>query len=233
MTDNLDANPKDRGVALAKSLSSALPGVGPFVAQVLLDDLPGLRIDRVVDFCRLLGSRVEAIEFAQRMKVEENIDLVEEGAQQSTRALSEDRRERIAALVAFGLSGQEKERIEAKRLLSLLAAIDDDQIILLAAQLHRNMEDDAFYQKHINILQPMPSHLGSSQAEVDAANIADLSRAQLVGLGLLRLRFKTPRKGELPEFDNGTGMMKSQGRELTQLGRLLLRRIGLAEDDEY
>lgn len=231
--DDLDASPKDRGADLAKTLSSVLPGVGPFIAQILLNDLPGLRIDRVVDFIRRLAKRVDALEFGQKLRNEASIDLVEEGAHQSTRALSEERREHIAALVAFGLSGEEVERIEAKRLLALLSSIDDDQIIMLAAKLHRYQQDEMFHTNHAKILMPYPTHMQSTREELDAAEIADLARSQLVSLGLLRIRFKTPRSGTLPEFDDKTGMIKAQGNELTSLARLLLRRIGLAEEDEF
>jgi hypothetical protein len=44
-------------------------------------------------------------------------------------------------------------------------------------------------------------------------------------LGLLRRRFKTFKKGEVPEYDDKTGMIKAVGHEITPLGRLLLKSI--------
>jgi len=44
-------------------------------------------------------------------------------------------------------------------------------------------------------------------------------------MGLLKARFKKPKRGELPAFDDKTGMIKAQGYEITGLGRLLLRSI--------
>lgn len=40
------------------------------------------------------------------------------------------------------------------------------------------------------------------------------------------------RKGELPEFDEKTGTLKSTYREITPLGWLLLSRIDLISDEE-
>lgn len=59
-----------------------------------------------------------------------------------------------------------------------------------------------------------------------------LAREELVRLGLLKNRIQKPKKGEVPEFDDN-GLVKSSGRELTPLGRLLLRYLGLADADEF
>jgi hypothetical protein len=45
-------------------------------------------------------------------------------------------------------------------------------------------------------------------------------------LGLLKIRFNKPNKGEVPEFDEHTGMIKAQGYDITSLGELFLRSIG-------
>jgi hypothetical protein len=53
-----------------------------------------------------------------------------------------------------------------------------------------------------------------------------------VQLGLLRSNFKGVKKEEIPEFDSRTGMVKASGRQITSLGRLLLRQSGLAAPGE-
>jgi hypothetical protein len=50
-------------------------------------------------------------------------------------------------------------------------------------------------------------------------------KAHLVRLGLLKIIFQKPKKGELPEFDEKTGMIKAKRHGITSLGRLLIRRI--------
>ncbi len=72
----------------------------------------------------------------------------------------------------------------------------------------------------------------SSREELDRATLRETAKQQLTRLGLLRLRFKRPKRNETPEFDEKTGMMKEQGSEITPLGRLLLRYAGLADEDD-
>lgn len=82
-------------------------------------------------------------------------------------------------------------------------------------------------------MTPVAAVIGSDQETLDAEALYELARAELIRLGLLRIQFKRPAKGQLPEFDDKTGMMKARSRELTLLGRLLLTRIGLAELGEF
>ena len=49
--------------------------------------------------------------------------------------------------------------------------------------------------------------------------------------GCSEFRFKKPKRGELPEFDEKTGMVKVGGYEITSLGRLLLRSIDQDKKD--
>ena len=55
--------------------------------------------------------------------------------------------------------------------------------------------------------------------------IHEIYRAHLRRLGLLRTTYKKPKKGQLPEFDEKTGMMKAGSDRTTALGRLLLRYV--------
>ena len=173
---------------------------------------------------------VEAQTLAPALRDPGKIDLFEDGAAQALRALSAERLEYIAALVACGLTSDERKEIEAKQLLKLLDELDDDQVVILQSKLHRHMSSKEFYERHQNVLEPVVAHLQSPRGDLDREALYRLARRQLVDLGLLRQTFRKPRKGEVPEFDDKTGTMKSHGTELRPLGRLLLRLIGLAEE---
>jgi hypothetical protein len=86
--------------------------------------------------------------------------------------------------------------------------------------------------RHQSILYPVCATMHSDQATFDAETIQRLAEAQLVRLGLLNPRFQQPKKGESPEFNTSTGMLKSSGVGLSPLGRLLLREIGVAGPDD-
>ena len=74
-------------------------------------------------------------------------------------------------------------------------------------------------------LNSPPAYLGAPQELVDKRAIHETHKAQLVRLGLLKIRFKKPKRGDPPEFDEKTGIIKAQGHDLTFLGGLLLRSI--------
>lgn len=226
----------DPARAILMGALSGIPIIGGIVSEIIGQIIPEQRIERLEDYVRALGERlgqIEEGELRRRMKEPENVDLFEDGAVASARALSEDQRERIASVVATGISGDEKARVEAKRLLGLLSQLGDDQIIRLSSYLMRHQRDQSFHETHTDVLYSHPATRGSSPEERDQAVIHDLARAELIRLNLLRERFKKPAKGEMPEFDEKTGKIKAQSRELTPLGRLLLRRTGIAGEDEF
>ena len=232
----LGESSSDTARALLKGALSAIPILGGVVSEIVGTIIPDQRIERLEDYVRQLGEQLATIdhaEIAARMTNPESVDLFEDGAFASARALSSDKRERIARLVANGISGDDQSRIEAKRLIALIAQLDDDQVIRLTSYLHRNQRDRDFHVTHEAVLAPSRAHLGSSRDELDKAVVRDLGREELLRLGLLRERFKKLKKGELPELDEKTGRMKVQSREISPLGRLLLRRLGLAADDEF
>ncbi|TGP86386.1 hypothetical protein EN866_24110 [Mesorhizobium sp. M2D.F.Ca.ET.223.01.1.1] len=213
----------------------AVPFAGGMLAEIVGQLIPEQRIERLEDYVRKLNERLDAAgsNDKERLTQPEAIELFEEGAVQSSRALSESRRKHIAAVVANGMAGDEKDRIEAKRILGLLSGVDDDQIVILSSHLNRNARDESFLEKHANILRPIGAHLNSSREEFDKETIYELARSHLVTLGLLSYRFKTHKKGELPDFDPRTGTLKPLGREITPLGRLFLSRLGLSDPGEF
>jgi uncharacterized protein (DUF2267 family) len=140
--------------------------VGPILAEVAGILIPNQRIDRLEAYLRLLGQRLDSQDpdaLSERLHNPERIDLFEEGAVQSLRAVSDERKEYIASVVSEGLSGEAKDCIQAKRLLRLLAQIDDDQIIILASHLPNNLDDGTFYARHQAVLRPYRRQLGGGR----------------------------------------------------------------------
>jgi hypothetical protein len=225
----------DPGKALLKGLISGIPVIGGVVSEIIGQMIPDQRIDRLESYVTHLGeelSRIGATDAHEKIKEPENVDLFEDGAFASARAMSDERRLRIARLVAFGVSGDELARLEAKRLLALLAQLDDGQVIILCSYLSKNKRNPEFWDAHESVLQSGRVHLRSSRGEHDTALVRELGREQLLRLGLLRENFRRPERGKSPEFDEKTGRMKVVSRSVSPLGRLLLRRLGLAEEGD-
>jgi len=227
---------RDAGVALAKGAVGAIPIAGGLIGELIGQIIPQQRFTRLEVYVRYLNERLEKLdkrESRERLQDPENIDLFEEGAIQSARALSDERRAHIAKLVASGITGEKKSRIEAKRLLNLLNEIDDEQIIILASFIDRNKMGSEFWEKHRPIISPGQLTGGSTKEKVDQATINGLARDNLIRLGLLQPKFTRQRPGALTRLDASTGTLKPERYGLTSLGQLLLFRLGLAVEGDY
>lgn len=214
----------------SKGIVGGIPFVGPLAAEIIGATIPNQRIDRIESLLRLLEDKIseqDRPKIEERIKSPESVDLVEDAFIQGSRALSEERKEYIAALLKNGLTDDQLEHVEYKKLLSLLGELNDIEVLLLKSHSlsRRDEEYETFKETHKDALMPRPVHLQSTQEELDKNAIFQTHRLHLVNLGLLKMNFKKPRKGEVPELDEKTGMMKAQGYDITSLGRLLIRSI--------
>jgi len=220
----------DFAVAFSKGVLGAIPIVGPLMAEIVGHVIPNQRLDRLEKFLLILEEKVKGVDskvLKKRSGKEEFVDLLEDGMIHASRALSDERKEYIASVIENGIKEENLDVIQKKLILNLLSELNDAEIIMLQSySIHPN-ERNEYFEKHKNVLTPPPAILGSSPDVIDDQAIYDAQKSHLERLGLLRRRFKKPRRGELPEFDDKTGMVKAQGYEITSLGRLLLRNIGL------
>lgn len=145
----------------------------------------------------------------------------------ASRALTDERKEYIASIIEAGIKEDEFESIPKKLILNLLSEMNDAEVIMLQSYGIHPQNREEYFEKHRNVLTPLMAVLGSPPEVIDDKAIYDAQKNHIERLGLLRFRFKKLRRGELPEFDDKTGMVKAQGYEITSLGRLLLRSIGL------
>lgn len=233
----LSTNRIDAVTSLAKSVLGAAPFVGPTLAEIVGHVIPNQRIDRIAEFVRLLDQRLQHLEkdaVQYRMQEPMGVDLLEDAFTHAARATTQERLQYIANLVANGMSAKEKNHAESKRMLWLLGQINDAEVVLLRSRLAMTREDyerDAdFQQRHSELLAPDATHMGSSEDEFREAALKASYRQHLHDLGLIRQRFKKPKRGELPEFDEKTGMMKASGSDVTRIGKMFLRYLDLIPD---
>ena len=62
--------------------------------------------------------------------------------------------------------------------------------------------------------------MACSQQDIDKAAVRNTYQRKLVEHGLLQPSYPKPQKGQLPEFDENTGMLKAKGHHITSLGKL-------------
>lgn len=236
MDSNLKPNITDRVASVTRGIVGAAPIVGPLVAEVVTELIPNQRIDRLTEFVQILNAKVEELEqekLSAEFQDEEFIDLLEDGFHCATRAISRESKEYIASVIANSLTDEQIRHTQSKVLLSLLCELSDPEVILL--QYHAKLVSpdlDEYREKHKDVIEGPMVHQGSNRKELDQDALYKTYRAHLERLGLIRPRFSRPRRGELPEFDDKTGKMKASWYDVTWLGRLLLRAIGLNDGME-
>ena len=232
---DIDVKKKDVVASVLKGYLSGLPILGPMIAEMIDDLIPNQRIDRIASLLKALESKIDPEEKSKveaRMLEEKSIDLMEDGFLQAARALSEERIEYIASLLKNSLTDEALEHIACKKLLSILGEINDVEVLLLRLHSKRTIvKMEEFRSKHKDALTKPIASLAAPREEIDKATIYKTYETNLARLGLIEIRFKKPRRGELPEFDEKTGMMEARGYNITSLGRLLLRSIDQSEKD--
>ena len=209
---NMKNKMSDIAVILGKVGISSIPTVGPLVAEIIGNLIPDLRFKRIFSLLEALESKIDPEEkekIEARMLEEKSVDLMEDGFLQAARALSEERIEHIASLLKNSLTDEDLERSAYKRLLFLLGEINDGEVIILKSYSMYGTEQQEFWENHREVLTAPVVYLGASQEEVDKNAIYETYKMNLTHLGLLRIRFKKPKRGEFPELDEKTGMVKA------------------------
>jgi len=119
-SDGLDNKPIDYITSVVKGTLGIVPFAGSLLAELTGTVIPNQRLDRIAKFVIVLEDKLSNLEqdFVRSQLTDENFsDLLEEGARQTARSLSDERREYISSLISNSLSQQEIEYIESKHLL--------------------------------------------------------------------------------------------------------------------
>ncbi len=109
---SLKTNRADIITSTAKGLAGACPLVGGLVAEAIDQLIPNQKLDRVVGFLKILDHDVSQIDselsnLKNNLSIDTGLDLLEDGIVQASRAITEERRHRIANLLTTSFT-QEK-----------------------------------------------------------------------------------------------------------------------------
>jgi len=214
--------------ALATGLANYIPKVGPIIAEAINVNIPRQKIDNLIIFAQVLGDRIKYLEddlVTQKTQTAEFNDLLEDVLHQASRALTDERRQHIAALLTNSLSSEDLAHVEQKKLLALLGELNDAEIQMLKYYSLQGTEQREFAERHTELFTPISRTFGAPQINLDKGALQDSYRNKLMEVGLVRPVFKKPAKGTVPEFDDNTGRLKASSHTATSLGRLLLRYI--------
>ena len=223
---------RDYVASAAKAVLGAVPFAGSLLAEVAGTIIPNQRLERIARFAANLESLVVRLDqqFVRSQLTNENFtDLLEEGIRQAARSLSDERREYLASVIANGIKSDDVEFFESKYLLRILGEINDVEVILLRFYLVATMGgDEAFREKHKDIIIAHPACIGAPRSILDKAALHESYKEHLVSLGLLERRYRMDIRTKQPEYDSFNGAQKIAGYQITPLGRVIAssRRIG-------
>ncbi|MDB5429595.1 MAG: hypothetical protein JWP35_711 [Caulobacter sp.] len=205
-----------------RSLAGVVPLGGGLVAEMVNKIIPAQRADRMRDYLvrvaahvRVLDSRIADLEEAAHALQAQHFALLEEGGDDAVRATSEDRIDRIALIVAKGLTSDELAAEWDRRLLRCLSLLSDRDLVVLAAFAHA-------FPGRSGRVSTTRSDPVRQQLE---AGLNRQSQAHLARLGLLQEEFHTE-VGLNPLDDQFTSRTRSRGFHLTDLGGALIGRAG-------
>lgn len=235
MSDDLEQDKTDALVATAKSVLGAVPFAGPLLSELVGNLIPNQRVDRLTKYVKELEARLSSIDrekIDNALSSEEGIDLFEEGFVQASRSLTDERRKYVANVVANGVDDETIEYSESKYILKLLQELNEQEIIWLRFFMVPTIGgDEEFRKKHRNILDPVRAYLGSNERTIEKASLQDSYKEHLERIGLIRSHYLMDRNTSMPEFDKFSGKPSVSYRDLTPIGRMILKQIGFTDEN--
>lgn len=233
-TNDLKSNKIDLLASVAKSTLGTVPYAGSFISEIVSNIIPNQRIDRIANFCRDLDNRINTLPaeiIDSYLNNSEFIDLLEESFLQASRAFTDERKSYILNLVLNAIIEEKIEIIQSKHLLKILNELNDIEIIWL--QHYDNYSgalDKEFAEKHKNVLTKIYAFNKCDDETFIKAAIQDSYLDHLYRLELINKKYKKDTKSKQPKFNSRTGEQEYIYSGTTNLGRLLLKQIGLIDE---
>lgn len=232
--NKLKSDKTDLIASAAKSVVGAVPIVGSLLTELVGTIIPNQRIDRLSKYLVHLETKLSAIPIDKVNLLLSNagfIDLIEEGFTQASRAITDERRIYIATLISNGISSEKLQLEESKSLLRLLQELSDIEIIWLRHYLVGNAsEDNAFREKHKNLLTNIPDVLGADELTKTKMALQQSYKGNLERLKLISYIYQVDKKTGIPKLNTYTGEQSKAATLVTTLGRLLLKEIGIINE---
>lgn len=230
-------NKTDKLVSISKGIIGNVPFAGSLLSEMIGTFIPNQRVDRITQFLEILDKKLQDMgEDIESLKIkmtdESFLNLFEEASWQSVKSVSKERKEYLASILINGLNDENLEEIQKSIFLNIINELNDLEILILYSHTLKARTDESFFKNNEKNLMGPRAYISSTQEEIDRETLHKTYKEKLVRLNLLKLKFTKPKKNELPEFDEKTGMIKASGYEITSLGKLFLKYIDMLGKEE-
>lgn len=216
----------DHAATGIRAFGALVPIIGSTLAEIVTSLIPNQRLDRVEKYLTYLHLNLQkkgVLDEDPRLRNEESINLIEDGAYLAARSISERRLAFIAHCVAEGVSSTQQNIMREKKILGIIGDLDDDDILLLDAMASADREK-------LDRIRPTPATVGCSDETAEAFFLWEQSFGKLESFSLLSFRPTINRELGYPEHD---AFGNRKGYHITtRLGYLVLQRIGLSKIDK-
>jgi hypothetical protein len=198
-----------------------VPGIGQALQEVVTALVPNQRTERFEKYLLYLSLELDALKISlEALKKPENIDLIEDGAYQAVRALTDERKQYLARAVAKGIASEDQSKLKEKRILGLLSQLDDEQLMILAAY------GSHFVSASVSKIAPPLATHGSPTEVKEKRWFFDWCVHELVRLDLLTERITTDPNTNMPRRYDFSGKPESST-AITWLGKAVLAAVDL------
>ncbi|MBK7872211.1 MAG: hypothetical protein IPJ74_16830 [Saprospiraceae bacterium] len=156
---NLNENNSDKLVKLINATLGEVPLVGGALVELLSSVIPNQRIDRMVEFIKILTEELnnQEQELLRSQILDESFNgLLEDVIESTIRTIGNERRHQLSKIVHTGLTSNKEELIELRLITRTLKKLNDiEMIILKYHSIPSANESTSFYKKNINILESL------------------------------------------------------------------------------
>lgn len=195
LPEELRSTGVDLGVAGFKALCSVVPA-GGFVAELISAVVPEQRADRFARYLAKVEAALKALEQridaadAHRLEPEQ-IALFEAGGAAAVKVIADSQLDRIAQVVAEGLTEGEARAARLRREIHLIAELTDDDIVELCSFVEPYKTDADWQALHGDVLWTYARYrecrqAGMSPDEMQRRDVdSELRKSRLIASGLL------------------------------------------------
>lgn len=225
----LKTNHTDIITSALSATVGCIPVAGGFMSEIVQNVIPRQRQDRIVDFISNLGDELERLEISVE-ELKEKFNNPKYSAftwnclRDFTNDVYEEKIEFYRNLCVNAITNDEKNLIHCERILKILSELDFYEIQYLRFYENPSIDiaevkQDVIDKIGFDILKPVYT-MGMSEAQRDQETYKQITLNNLCNAGLLEKEVKS-----IGNFKNAHISYK-----ITILGRLILRKIGVANE---
>lgn len=221
---NVSDQAHDLLVALSSGVDILAPGWGSAFGYLVGEVIPNRREERFAEYLTKLGRKLAQLSQDISLIRElgpERTALFEDGAREAARSTTAERIERVAGIVAGGISSGEDQALLTRELLAVFASLSDAEVATLAS--YAGIQPQPSQQSG-----PLPERAVVMEAMREHQVRLKLRTGRLLSLGLLEERQALVAENYRLNDRTGQRLVKDRP-TVTPLGRAILIEVGLID----